>query len=51
MTHQKTWVLKAHTKTNTIDDFRQNIRQDFDSYWNIDHQKAKTLKKKRREKE
>ena len=42
------WVLKAHAK---IDDFCQNNRQDFDIYWNIDHQKAKKLKKKQRKKE
>ena len=30
------------------DDFCQNIRQDFDIYLNIDHQKAKKLKKEQR---
>ena len=50
MTPQKLWVLKAHTKTNKIDDFCQNIRQDFDIYWNIDHEKTKKLKKKQRKK-
>ena len=33
------------------DEFCQNVRQDFDMYRNIDHQKAKKLKKKQREKE
>ena len=51
MTPQKLWVLKAHTKSYKIDDFCQNIRQDFDIYRNIDHQKAKKLKKKQRKKE
>ena len=46
MTPRKLWVLKAHTKTHKIDDFCQNIRQDFDIYRNIDHQKATKLKKK-----
>ena len=32
-------------------DFGQNIRQAFDIYRNIDHQKAKKLKKKQRKKE
>ena len=50
MTPQKLWVLKAHTKSDKIDDFFQNIRQDFDIYRNIDHQKAKKLKKKQRKK-
>ena len=48
MTPQKLWVLKAHTKSDKIDDFCQNIRQDFDIYLNIDHQKAKKLKKEQR---
>ena len=34
MTPQKLWVLKAPTKTNRIDDFYQNVRQDFDIYRN-----------------
>ncbi len=51
MTPQKLWVLNAHTKTNKIDECCQNIRQDFDIYRNIDNQKAKKLKKKRRKKE
>ena len=51
MTPQKLWVLKAHTKSYEIDDSRQNIRQDFEIYLNIDHQKAKKLKKKQRKKE
>ena len=50
MTPQKLWVLKAHTKTHKLDDLCQNIRQDFDIYWNIEHQKAKKLKKKQRKK-
>ena len=50
MTPQKLWVLKAHTKTDRIDDVWQNVRQDFDIYRNIDHQKAKKLKKKQRKK-
>ena len=50
-TPQKLWVLKAHTKSDKIDDFGQNIRQDFDIYRNIDHQKAKKLKKKQKKKE
>ena len=50
MTPQKLWVLKAHTKSDKIDDFCQNIRQDFDIYRNID-QKTKKMKKKQREKE
>ena len=33
-----------------FDDFCENIRQDFDIYWNIDHQKAKILKNKQRKK-
>ena len=33
-----------------FDDFWENIRQDFDSYRNIDHQKAKKLKKETKEK-
>ena len=48
MTPQKFWVLKPHTKTEEIDDVCQNIRQDFDIHWNTDHQKAKKLKKKQR---
>ena len=28
MTSRKLWVLKAHTKTDKIDDVCQNIRQD-----------------------
>ena len=51
MTPQKLWVLKAHTKTNKIDDLCQNIRQDFDIYRNIDHQKARQLKREQRKKE
>ena len=51
MTSQKLWVLKAHTKTNRINDFCQNVRQDFVIYRNIDHQKAKKLEKKQRKKE
>ena len=51
MTPQKLWVLNAHTKSDKINDFCQNIRQDFDIYRNIDHQKAKKLKKKQRKKE
>ena len=33
-----------------FDVFCQDIRQDFDIYWNIDHQKAKKLKKETKEK-
>ena len=33
-----------------FDDFCENIRKDFDIYWNIDHQKAKILKNKQRKK-
>ena len=51
MTHQKLWVLKAHTNTDKIEDVCQNIRQGFDTYRNIDYQKAKKLKKKRMKKE
>ena len=50
MRPQQLWVLKAHTEINKIDDHCQNIRQDFDIYRNIDHQKAKKLKKKQRKK-
>ena len=50
MTPQKFWVLKAHTKTDKIGGVCQNIRQDVDIYWNIDHQKAKKLKKQQRKK-
>ena len=50
MTPQKLWVLKARTKTDRIDDFCQNIRQYFDIYQNIDHQKAKKFKKKQMKK-
>ena len=51
MTPQKLWVLKAHTKTHKLDDFCQNIRQDFDIYRNIDHRKSvhiDSLKKKKK---
>ena len=48
MTPQKLW---AHTKIDKIDDFCQNIRQDFDIYRNIDNQKAKKLKKKQMKKQ
>ena len=51
MTPQKLWVLNAHTKTDKIDDVFQHIRQFFDIYWNIDHLKAKKLKKKQRKNE
>ena len=51
MTLQNLWVLKAHAKTHKIDDFRQNVRQDFNMYRNIDHQKAKKLKKKQKKKQ
>ena len=43
MTPQKLWVLKAHTKTDKIDDVCQNIRQDFDIYRNIDIENHFTL--------
>ena len=43
--------FKRTHKNYKIDDFCQNIRQDFDIYRNIDHQKAKKLKKKQRKKE
>ena len=46
MTPRKLWVIKAHTKTYKIHDVCQNLRQDFDVYRNIDHQKAKKLKKR-----
>ena len=39
------------SRSSHFDDFGQNLRQDFDIYWNIDHQKAKKLKKKQRRKE
>ena len=48
MTPRKLRVLQAHIKTYKIHDVCQNLRQDFDIYRNIDHQKAKKLKKKRR---
>ena len=51
MTPQMLWVLKAHTKTDKIDDFFQNVRQDFDIYRNIDHRKSvhlDSLKKKKK---
>ena len=48
MTPQKLWVLKAHTKICKMYDFGQNLRQDFDIYRNIDHQKAKKLEKETR---
>ena len=51
MTPQKLRVSYAHIKINKIDNVCQNIRQDFDIYRNIDNQKAKKLKKKKREKE
>ena len=41
----------THIKSDKINDLCQNIRQDFDIYRNIDHQKAKKLKKKQRKKE
>ena len=41
----------THTNTDKINDVCQHIQQDFDIYWNIDHQKAKKLKKKQRRKE
>ena len=44
------WVFKSQTKTDKINDLYQIIRQAFDIYWNIDHQKAKKLKKKQKEK-
>ena len=50
MTPQMLWVLKAHTKTDKINDFCQNVRQDFDIYRNIDHRKSvhiDSLKKKK----
>ena len=50
MTPQKLWVLKAHTTPDKIHDVCQNVCQDFDMYRNIDHQKAKKLKKKQRKK-
>ena len=50
MTHQKMWVLKTHTTVDTINEFCQNIRQDVDMYWNIDHRKAKEKKKETTEK-
>ena len=40
MTPQMLWVLKAHTKTDKMADFCQNVRQDFDIYRNIDHRKS-----------
>ena len=48
MTPQTLWVLKAHTKSDKIDDLCQHIRQDFDIYLNIDHRKVKELKKEQR---
>ena len=33
-----------------FDDVCQNVRQDVDIYWNLDHQKAKKLKKKQTKK-
>ena len=51
MTPQKLWVLKAHIKPDKIHDVGQNICQYFDIYRNIDHQKAKKLKKKQKKKE
>ena len=45
MTPQKLWVLEAHAKTDKVDDCCQNVRRDFDIYWNIDHQKTKKRKK------
>ena len=51
MTPNKLWVLKTHTQNDKINDIGQNIRQHFDMYWNIDHQKAKKLKKKQRAEE
>ena len=50
MTPRKLWVLKAHTKTYKIHDVCQNLRQYFNIYRNIDHQKAKKLKKETKEK-
>ena len=49
MTPRKLWVLKAHIKIYKIHDFCQNLRQDFDIYRNIDHQKGKKLKKETKE--
>ena len=43
--------FKAHIKIHKLGDFCENNRQDFDIYRNIDNQKAKKLKKKRRKKE
>ena len=40
----------THTKIDKIVDFCENIRQDFEIYRNIDHQKAKKLKKETKEK-
>ena len=50
MTPQKLWVLKAHAKTDKTGGFCQNIRQDVDIYWNIDHQKSEETKKENYEK-
>ena len=51
MTPQKLRVLQAHTTIHKLDDFCQNIRQDFDIYRNIDNQKAKEQKKKQKKKQ
>ena len=49
MTPRKLRVLKAHIKIYKIHDFCQHLRQDFDIYRNIDHQKAKKLKQETKE--
>ena len=51
MAPQKLWVLKAHANSDKFEDVYQNIRQGFDIYQNIDHQKEKKRKKKQRKKE
>ena len=48
MTHEKLWVLKAHTKIHKMNDNCRDIRQEFDIYRNIDNQKAKKLKRKQK---
>ena len=52
MTPRKLWVSEAHIRSYKIHDFLffLNLRQDFDIYLNIDHQKTKKLKKETKEK-
>ena len=50
-THQNCFLFHFNVSVLCqFDDVCQQIRQDLDIYWNIDHQKEKKLKKKQRRK-